>query len=90
MSEGLAYIDGKVTDLAKAHVPLTDRGFLLGDGIFETLRTTNGQPFRFEEHAQRLRRGLKAINLEESLEGHFREAVEALVKKCSERGAECP
>jgi branched-chain amino acid aminotransferase len=81
MTEGLAYVDGKVTDLAKAWVPLSDRGFLLGDGVFETLRTCNGEPFRLQDHAERLRRGLKAINLDESLEEEFEEAVAMLVRK---------
>ena len=80
MIEGLAYIDGKVTGLAQARVPLTDRGFLLGDGIFETLRTTNGEPFRLAEHEARLKKGLKAIGLDEPVAQEFRDAVAALVR----------
>jgi branched-chain amino acid aminotransferase len=79
-SQGIAYIDGKVLDLSKAKVPLQDRGFLLGDGVFETLRTSNGRPFRLAEHAERMKRGLRAINLDESLESEFRDAVGDLVK----------
>jgi branched-chain amino acid aminotransferase len=80
MSEGIAYVDGKVMDLAQARVPLHDRGYLLGDGVFETLRTSNGHLFRLEEHAERMKGGLRAINLDESLESEFRDAVQALVK----------
>jgi branched-subunit amino acid aminotransferase/4-amino-4-deoxychorismate lyase len=78
-SQGIAYIDGKVLDLSKAKVPLHDRGYLLGDGVFETLRTSNGRPFRLDDHATRMKRGLRAINLDESLESEFRDAVKALV-----------
>jgi len=78
---GIAYIDGKVLDLAKARVPLHDRGYLLGDGVFETLRTSNGRVFRLDEHAQRMVRGLTAINLDASLESEFRDAVQALVAR---------
>lgn len=80
-TQGIAYIDGKVLDLSKARVPLQDRGYLLGDGVFETLRVSNGVPYRLQEHAQRMRRGLRAINLDESLESEFRDAVGALVAK---------
>lgn len=78
-SQGIAYIDGKVLELSKAKVPLHDRGYLLGDGVFETLRTSNGRPFRLDDHATRMKRGLRAINLDESLESEFRDAVKALV-----------
>jgi branched-chain amino acid aminotransferase len=79
MPQGLAYIDGRTMDLATATVPLNDRGFLLGDGVFETLRTSNGRVFRREGHAQRLEAGLHAINLDGSLVGEFGQAVDALV-----------
>jgi branched-chain amino acid aminotransferase len=78
--QGIAYIEGKTMDLAKAAVPLHDRGYLLGDGVFETLRTSNGHVFQLEQHAQRLQAGLKAINLDPDLEVEFRDAVAALVK----------
>lgn len=78
--EGLAYVDGQVVDLAKARVPLNDRGYLLGDGIFETLRVANGRAFRLDGHARRLRSGLKLIGLDESVERDFHDAVKALVR----------
>lgn len=78
--EGLAYVDGQIVDLAKASVPLNDRGYLLGDGIFETLRVANGRVFRLDGHARRLRSGLKLIGLDESVERDFHDAVKALVR----------
>ncbi|HUR62761.1 MAG TPA: aminotransferase class IV [Candidatus Thermoplasmatota archaeon] len=78
--QGIAYIDGRTTDLATATVPLNDRGFLLGDGVFETLRTSNGRVFRLDGHAARLEAGLRAINLDRDLVGEFRQAVDHLVR----------
>ncbi len=78
-AEGIAFIDGTITNLAKASVPLNDRGYLLGDGVFETLRTSNGRVFRLDDHAERMKRGLRAINLDPSLASEFRDAVKALV-----------
>jgi branched-subunit amino acid aminotransferase/4-amino-4-deoxychorismate lyase len=79
--EGLGYVDGEVMDLAKATIPLNDRGYLLGDGVFETLRTVNGKVFRLDDHAERMRRSLKAIWLDEPVEQEFRDAVQALVRE---------
>ena len=59
--EGLAYVDGDIVDLAKARIPLNDRGYLLGDGVFETLRTNGQHVFHLPAHAERLATGLKAI-----------------------------
>ena len=79
--EGLGYVDGKVLDLAKATIPLNDRGYLLGDGVFETLRTVNGKVVRLDDHAARLRTSLKAIGLDEPVEKEFHDAVQALVRE---------
>jgi len=79
--EALGYVEGRVLDLAKATVPLNDRGYLLGDGVFETLRTCNGHVFRLDAHAERMRRSLKAIWLDEPVEEEFRAAVKALAAK---------
>ncbi|HLF17090.1 MAG TPA: aminotransferase class IV, partial [Candidatus Thermoplasmatota archaeon] len=78
--EGLAYVEGKVLALHLARVPLNDRGYLLGDGVFETLRTSNQHIFRLDEHAARITRGLKALGLEAELASEFRDAVQALAK----------
>ncbi|MBA2686767.1 MAG: aminotransferase class IV [Gemmatimonadaceae bacterium] len=42
-------VDG--TDLG---ISVIDRGFLLGDGVFETLRVYSGKPFRLDDHLRRL------------------------------------
>ncbi|MCA1810975.1 MAG: aminotransferase class IV [Halobacteriales archaeon] len=79
MPAGIAYVDGRTMDLATATVPLNDRGFLLGDGVFETLRTSNGRVFRLDGHAERMQAALRAINLDGDLIGEFRQAVDTLV-----------
>ena len=77
--EGLAYVDGTVVDLATARVPLLDRGYLLGDGLFETLRTAHGGIWRRDDHRRRVERGLHMVGLEPSLLSMFDDAVDALV-----------
>jgi branched-chain amino acid aminotransferase len=57
------YVDGEIVDGAEARVPVTDRGLLYGDGVFEVLRTTNGRPFLLDRHLDRLAGGAAAIGL---------------------------
>lgn len=47
-------LDGAVLPAAEARVSALDRGFLYGDGLFETLRVYRGQPFALDEHIARL------------------------------------
>ena len=42
---------------AEAMVPVSDRGFMYGDGLFETTRVVNGRPFRLAQHLERMVRG---------------------------------
>jgi branched-chain amino acid aminotransferase len=48
-------VNGQVVDAAHAVIPVFDHGFLYGEGVYETLRTYNSQPFLFDRHMQRLR-----------------------------------
>src|SRR5690606_16825706 len=46
-----------------ATIPIDDRGFRYGDGIFDTLRIVNGGLWRASWHVDRLKRGLASIHL---------------------------
>jgi len=59
----LVFLNGKVLPEAEAVVPLNDRGFLLGDGLFETLRVARGRPFRLAQHLERLARGAEFLKI---------------------------
>lgn len=60
---GWADIDGHRTPLAEARLPVTDRGFLLGEGVFETLRTLGPRVAFLDRHLNRMLRGAQAIGL---------------------------
>lgn len=45
-------------------VSVFDRGFLYGDGLFETLRVHRGVPFCWEQHMERMRHGAKLLRLQ--------------------------
>jgi branched-chain amino acid aminotransferase len=56
-------VNGRITDERSAVISVFDHGFLFGEGIYETLRTYNGQPFLFERHMRRLRRSAAMLDL---------------------------
>lgn len=58
-----AAIDGVVSPLAEARIPVMDRGFLYGDSIYEVFRTYRGVPLFFEEHWQRFENSARLIHL---------------------------
>lgn len=63
MSVGVVWVNGELVDAARAAVGVDDRGFLLGDGLFETMRAYGGRVFALREHLERLRRGAERIGL---------------------------
>ncbi len=57
----LAYVDGRVTRLADAHVPVEDRGLQFADAVYEVCAVMAGKLFDWEQHLSRLERNLKAL-----------------------------
>ena len=57
--EYLIWINGQYVPRNEASIPMTDRGFRLGDVVFDTSRTFNGKVFRLREHLVRLYRSLQ-------------------------------
>jgi branched-chain amino acid aminotransferase len=57
------WIDGAVVDGSQARIPVTDHGFLYGDGIFEGIRLYNRRIFRFDDHLARLAVGARCLAL---------------------------
>lgn len=57
------WINGELVDEAKATVPLFDRSYLYGEGLFETLRCYKGKPAFLDRHFQRLKENAKIVDL---------------------------
>jgi branched-chain amino acid aminotransferase len=75
-------VNGRVFDQEHAVVSVFDHGFLYGEGVYETLRTYNGQPFLFERHVRRLRRSADLLALgvpltNDQIDARFRETIAA-------------
>lgn len=57
------FINGRFMDEQAASVSVFDRGFLYGDGVFETLRAYKGRIFKPADHIARLFQSAQAISL---------------------------
>ena len=75
MNGELLYLNGQFGPLAEGTIPIEDRGFQLGDGVYEVIKVMNGRPIWLEDHLDRLRRSLAAVRLSVALEGHDLEDV---------------
>jgi branched-chain amino acid aminotransferase len=80
MASGLASIDGEITPLAQAMIPVSDPGLVRGDGVFEALRIYGGQPFAIDEHLARMQRSADGLRLEIDTAA-FRDDVAALLER---------
>jgi len=57
----IVFLNDKFLPRDKAKVSVFDRGFIYGDGVFETLHSYNGKVFAFDLHFTRLSEGIKAL-----------------------------
>ena len=58
------WVDGAVLPASGTHLSVFDRGFQLGDGVFETLRARAGRTTELAEHTARLRRSADGLGIE--------------------------
>jgi branched-chain amino acid aminotransferase len=75
-------VNGRIFDQEQAVISVFDHGFLYGEGVYETLRTYNGQPFLFDRHMRRLRNsaGMLALTVpltNAQIDDRFRETMRA-------------
>ncbi|MQR00574.1 D-amino acid aminotransferase [Glaciimonas soli] len=78
LQDPIVYLNGEMTPLSEARIPVLDRGFIFGDGVYEVIPIYNRKPFRAEHHMARLFRSLKAIGIHNP---HTKEEWMALIAK---------
>lgn len=59
----LACVDGVLSPLAQARIPVSDEGLVRGDGVFEVIRLYEGVPFALERHLARLASSAAGLRL---------------------------
>jgi len=60
----MIYLNGEFMPIEKAVIPVLDRGFIFGDGVYEVIPVYSRLPFRLGEHLERLQASLDGIRLE--------------------------
>ena len=75
------WVDGELLPAGDRHLSAFDRGFQLGDGVFETLRATGGRPAELAEHLARLHRSAAGLDiaLPPGLDGHLADGIATLL-----------
>ena len=58
-----ASLNGRFLPLDEAQVSASDRGFLYGDGLFETIRIHDGRPFLWDWHMIRFMDGSESLGI---------------------------
>lgn len=62
-SRRTVWVDGRLLPADGLHLSVFDRGFQLGDGVFETLRVRASHPTELAEHVTRLRRSATGLDI---------------------------
>ena len=74
-----AWLNGELVDAATATVGIGDKGFLVGDGVFETMRAYEGVAFALDDHIERLDHSAQAMRLAMPAQGELADAVVATI-----------
>jgi D-alanine transaminase len=97
-AEPLVWLNGEITPLSEARVPVLDRGFIFGDGIYEVVPVyalaTEGAnenvrvPFRIAQHLARLSRSLAKVGIANPFdEAGWRELIAQVLEANEAAGA---
>ncbi len=82
LPDSLCFLDGEFLPLNQAKVSVMDRGFLFGDGAYESIPVYRRRMFRFDDHMARFERSLGKLEIEAELDretwlGRLRKVIAA-------------
>ena len=81
-AQQIVYLNGEFVPLAEARVPVLDRGFIFGDGVYEVAPVYGRVPFRWTQHHARLVRNLGKLRIDDPKDAAgWRALVDALVAR---------
>ncbi len=75
----LAWVNGRLGLASAPTLSVLDHGFTVGDGVFETLKVSEGQPFALTRHLQRLARSAELLGLKLPATAEIRSGVAAVL-----------
>ncbi len=77
----MIYLNGEFMPIENAFIPVLDRGFIFGDGVYEVIPVYSRQPFRLGEHLRRLQSSLDSIRLANpNNNSEWRKLIERLIE----------
>ena len=80
----MVFLNGKFMPVEEARIPVLDRGFIFGDGVYELIPVYSRVPFRMDEHLARLERSLAAVRIRDPhSRAEWRDIILQLVAKQS-------
>jgi len=82
------YLNGKYVPKEQAMIPVEDRGFIFGDGIYEVVRVIKGAVFAWDAHAARLANGLDGLRINRAGTEGLKAVCEKLVADNALAGGE--
>jgi len=62
-AEAIVYLNGTFMPIGEAKIPVLDRGFIFGDGVYEVIPVYGREPFRMPHHLARLSHSCDGIGL---------------------------
>jgi len=62
-AEAIVYLNGAFLPMREAKIPVLDRGFIFGDGVYEVIPVYGREPFRMRHHLARLSHSCDGIGL---------------------------
>ncbi len=88
MGNIVAYFNGDWVDQDDIRIHPLDRGFYVGDAVFDLARTFNGKSFKMRDHVDRLYRSLKHVRIDPGItpDEMFEASEEAIRRNEAERG----
>lgn len=80
--QNIAYYNGEIGAIEELRVPMTDRGFYFGDGIYDVAYARNHRIYALDEHIDRFYRCIGQVDIKEPMP---REQLKALLESLSAR-----
>lgn len=77
----VVWVDGSWLEDAEARVPVSDRGFLYGDGVYDTCRLFEGRWLAFPDHARRLHASADVLDIEPPSLPELRRLADELLRR---------
>ena len=83
---GIVYLNGDYLPRAEARVPVDDRGFVFGDGVYEVTRAVDGRLVEADAHLERLARGMEELAMHRSAQSAGARLLEVSLRLLAENG----